>query len=346
MNRQGWSRWGLGLLTLSLVACVIYAVGRGAQRQSEAARGASSGPVVLKLAHVLDTNHPVHLGLVRLAERTEALSGGELRIELFPGGQLGSEPESIEQLQRGAIAIVKTSTAAMENFAPDYAVFGLPYLFQSEAHYWRVLEGPLGQELLGTAESKGIIGLCYMDSGSRSFYTRHRPILAPEDVRSVKLRVLQSRMAMDYISSLGGAPTPVPWGELYTALQAGMVDGAENNPPSLLSSRHYEVTKHFSLNEHTRIPDIIIVSAQVWQRLTPRQQGWLRAAAAEAVVYQRQLWQERTAAALATLEANGVTIYRPDRRPFMAATAAFRASFAGTRVGELAARIEAAGQAP
>ncbi|MCD8481819.1 MAG: TRAP transporter substrate-binding protein [Verrucomicrobia bacterium] len=222
-----------------------------------------------------------------MARRLAELSMGSVVIEIFPNGQLGSEPESIEQVQRGALALVKTSSAAMEGFVPDMAVFSLPYLFRDESHYWQVLEGEIGRELLRAAEPVGGIGLCYYDSGSRSFYTAHRPILRPEDVRGLKLRVLPSRMAMDMVSTFGGAPTPIPWGELYTALQQGMVDGAENNPPSLLSSRHYEVARHFSLNEHTRVPDILLMSKAIWDGLPPHVQIWVQQAADESVAFQR-----------------------------------------------------------
>lgn len=277
---------------------------------------ANSGRRVLKLGHVLDQSHPVHAGMAYMAERLAELSGGTLVIEIFPNGQLGSEPECIEQVQRGALALVKTSSAAMEGFVPAMAVFGLPYLFRDEEHYWDVLMGPIGAEMLRLSESVGAIGICYYDSGSRSFYTTRRPVLTPEDVRGLKLRVLPSRMAMDMISVLGGSPTPIPWGELYTALQQGMVDGAENNPPSLWSSRHYEVARHFSLNEHTRIPDILLMSKAIYDQLSPLERQWLRQAADESVVFQRKLWQESTAASLERLAEAGVQIHRPDPRPF------------------------------
>lgn len=150
---------------------------------------------------------------------------------------------------------------------------------------------------------------------------------------------MQSRMAMDMISTMGGAPTPIPFGELYTALQQGMVDGAKNNPPSLLSSRHYEVARHYSLDEHSRVPDIVIFSHKIWVTLSPQAQAWLGQAAAESVVFQRALWKTKSDEALAEIEVAGVKIYRPDKAPFVAAAAPLYEQYKGTQIGEMAQGI-------
>jgi tripartite ATP-independent transporter DctP family solute receptor len=325
----------VGLVVGALLTATIFVF---VQRQGPAE---ASGRTVLKLAHALDQSHPVHAGMEFMADRLATLSGGQMEIQIFPNGQLGSEPETVEQLQRGAIAMVKTSTAAMEGFVPEMALFGLPYLFRDNDHYWNVLNGDVGRELLAAGTSVGIHGLCYYDSGSRSFYTIDAPILTPADVAGEKIRTLPSRMAMDLISTLGGAPTPIPWGELYTALQQRMVDGAENNPPSFLTSRHYEVAKHYSLDEHTRIPDMVIFSQDTWAGLTSQQRDWVNQAATESVTFQRALWTETTAAALEAVTAAGVTIYRPDKAPFIAATQSMYDRVADSPLGELAARVRA-----
>lgn len=339
MDRKAVSFLFVGLVTGALLAAGFFV---GVIRHDKANPGApgTAGPgLVLKLAHALDQSHPVHVGMELMARRTAELSNGTITIQLFPNAQLGSEPETIEQLQRGAVAIVKTSAAAMEGFVPDMAVFGLPYLFRDDEHYWKVLNGPIGRELLASSAPAGMHGLCYYDSGSRSFYTVGTPILTPADVKERKLRVLPSKMARDLIVLLGGGPTPIPYGELYTALQQNMVDGAENNPPSFYTSRHYEVAKHYSLDEHTRIPDIVIFSQRIWEGLNPQQQAWINQAAAESVEFQRKLWIEMTAEALAAVEKAGVKIYRPDKQPFIDATAPMYQAFVGTRIGELAQRI-------
>jgi tripartite ATP-independent transporter DctP family solute receptor len=269
-------------------------------------------------------------------------SKGRVLLEIFPNGQLGSETESIEQVQRGVLAMVKTSAAPLEGFIPNMALFSLPYLFRDEEHYWNVLHGEVGQELLLSGKAKGLKGLCYYDSGSRSFYTTDVPILSPVDLVGRKIRVLQSKTAMDMISAMGGAPTPIPWGELYTALQQGMVDGAENNPPSFLSSRHFEVTKQYSLDEHTRVPDIVVFSQRIWDGLSPQVQGWVTESAAVSVEFQRKLWKEKTDEALTSLEKAGVKVHRPDKAPFFEKVQSMYEPLKGTPLGALVNRVQEA----
>src|SRR5688572_3101973 len=276
-----------------------------------------------------------------MARRLSELSGGTVELQVFGGGQLGSEPECIEQLQRGALAVVKTSAAALEGFVPDMAVFGLPYLFRDDDHYWKVLLGEVGKEILRAGEPHGVHGLSYYDSGSRSLYTIQKPILHPSDVRELKLRVLPSKTARDMITTLGGGPTPIPYGELYTALQQGMIDGAENNPPSFYSSRHYEVAKHYALDEHTRVPDVVIFSKTIWDGLDAQVKRWIMEAALDSVTFERKLWREQTEEALREVQKAGVKIYNPDKAAFAAAMAPMYDRIQGTRVGELAERIRA-----
>jgi tripartite ATP-independent transporter DctP family solute receptor len=295
---------------------------------------------VLKLGHSLDPSHPVHKGMEFMARRLDELSGGSMQIQIFPNEQLGPETEAIEQVQRGALAMTKTSTGPLESFLPEMAVFSVPYIFRDAEHFWKVLEGVIGKELLRIGDSKGVHGLCYYDSGSRNFYTIDRPVLSPDDLRGMKLRVMKSKTSMDMVQALGGAPTPIAFGELYTALQTGIVDGAENNMPSFTSTRHYEVCKHFSLDEHTLIPDILLISQSVWESLSKTQQRWLQQAADESSQFQRKLWTEANEAARAEMVRQGVTIYEPDRQPFIDKVQPMHRSLEGTAVGELVARIK------
>ncbi len=297
--------------------------------------------VVLKLAHALDQGHPVHAALEFLAQRLQERSAGQVELEIFPNGQLGSETDTIEQVQRGALAMAKTSAAALEGFVPEMALFGLPYLFRDEDHYWAALQGEAGKQLLRAGRSVGFDGLCYYDSGSRSFYTIGSPVLSPNDLQGRKIRVMRSRTSMDMVSEMGGAPTPIPWGELYTALQQGMVDGAENNPPSLLTSRHFEVTKYYSLDEHTRIPDVVILSHKVFENLSPQVRRWLEAAAAESVTFQRKLWSEKTREAMVALEQAGVQISRPDKAPFARQVAPMYDAIENPSIKQLVEQIRA-----
>ncbi len=271
---------------------------------------------VLKLAHGLDVQHPVHRAMEFMARRVEEHSGGKLKIQIYPSEQLGSEQQCVELLQIGSLAMTKVSAAIMESFTENYKVLGLPYVFRSKEHAFKVLDGEIGQELLQSTEPYWIKGLCFYDAGSRSFYTVKKPVLHPDDLTGMKIRVMKSYTAMQMVSAMGGSPTPVSWGELYTALQSGVVDGAENNPPSFFTSRHYEVCRYYSLNEHTRVPDVLIISTRVWNRLSSREQEWLQKAVHESVLVERQLWQEAEAETLEQVRKAGVEIVYPDQKPF------------------------------
>jgi tripartite ATP-independent transporter DctP family solute receptor len=301
---------------------------------------------VLKVAHALPASHPVHAGMENMAERLEAISGGRMRINIFPNGQLGSETQTIEQLQSGTLDIAKSSAAPFGNFISVLKVFSLPYLFRDEAHFWNVLDGEIGQSLLeeimvnDAGEPSGLRGLTYYDSGSRNFYGKD-PVFSPEDLKGVKVRVMNDPVAMDMVSALGGAPTPVAWGELYTALQQGVVDGAENNPPSFVASRHFEVCKHFSFDHHSRIPDMLVISSKTWSTLSEEEQGWLLQAAQESSVFQREAWAAAVGESLELMRAEGVTIHEVDMAPFMEATEQVRQKYAMGEIKKLMSRIQA-----
>jgi len=290
-------------------------------RGQKSAGGSGSRQMVLKLGHGLDTAHPVHVAMEFMKQRLEELSGGGVTIDIYPSAVLGDERQCIKQLQNGSLSMTKTSAAAMENFIPVMSVFGLPYVFRDSEHYWKVLNGEIGQKLLQQGEAKFLRGLCYYDSGSRNFYTKDTPIRVPDDLNGLKIRVMQSKTAIDMVEAMGGSPTPISWGELYSALAQGTVDGAENNPPSFTSNKHYEVCKHFSLDGHTRIPDMLLMSSKVWKKLSPQVQQWVAQAATESSDYQRKLWQKKTTEALERAEEEGVTIYEVDTAAFAAKVA-------------------------
>lgn len=270
----------------------------------------------LKLAHSLDVTHPVHKGMVRMAELIDQKSDGKLEVRIYPSQQLGSERELLELLQIGSLDVTKVSGAVLENFVPQTRVFSLPYLFRDKEHYFNVLDGEIGQELLLAGEDYWLRGLTYYDAGQRSFYTQDRPIRTPEDLKGLKIRVQESPMAVSMVRTLGGSPTPISWGELYTALQQGIVDGAENNPPSFQSSRHYEVSNYFSLDEHTAIPDVLLISTQSWSNLSEQQREWIQEAADSSKTFQREIWAEAEEEALETVQEAGVEVIRPDKEPF------------------------------
>lgn len=272
---------------------------------------------VLKLGHGLAPSHSVHQGMEYMAELVDEKSDGKMRIDIYPSEQLGSERATLEMLQIGSLAITKVSAAIMESFAPSYRVFNLPYIFTSKEHTQRVLDSDIGKEILQDGEEFWLRGLAFYDSGSRSFYTKDRPINHPDDLQGLKIRVMPSPSAVNMIRAMGGSPTPISWGELYTALQGGVVDGAENNPPSFYLSNHFEVCKYYSLNEHSSIPDVLLMSSKIWATLTEEEQRWLQEAATESVGYQRELWAESERHSLEQAEAAGVEIIYPDKEPFI-----------------------------
>lgn len=333
LSNQGFSQFIAGLL----VGVFLATVGFTFVSRVEVA---SSSGKVLKLGHSLDQNHPVHLAMVRMAELVRKKSAGELAIQIFPNGQLGDETECLEQVQNGALAMTKVSTAPLESFVPEMAVFGVPYAFRDDEHFWEVLHGDVGKELLASGEDVGLHGLCYYDAGARSFYTVRTPILNPEDLQGLKVRVQQSKTSMDMAEALGASPTPIPFGELYTALQQAMVDGAENNPPSFYTSQHFEVCKHYSLDEHTMVPDILLMNKGTWDSLSPSEQAWLTEAADESSEYQRELWRKESDKSIEAVQEEGVTIHYPDKAPFVEEVKTMHESYEGTPVGELLERIQ------
>jgi len=270
---------------------------------------------VIKLAHGLPTSHPVHEAMVFLSEHAAKNSNGKMRIDVHPAEQLGTERECLELLQIGAVGMTKVSASVLENFVPRYRVFSLPYLFRDEAHRQKVFHGAIGKRILASGEDQGLRGLTYYDAGSRSFYSKDKPILHPADLEGLKIRTQESTLAIEMVQALGGAATPIA----YTSLQQGVVDGAENNPPSFHLSGHYEVARYYALDEHTATPDVLLVSAALWNELTSEERAILSNAADASAELQLRLWREATQAALEAVRSAGVEVVSPDKAPFVAA---------------------------
>lgn len=271
----------------------------------------------LRIGHGLDQSHPVHKAMEYLAEQAAKNSNGRLQISVYPSQQLGTERECLELLQIGSLAMTKVSASVLEGFAPDFKVFSLPYIFRNDEHKFKVFEGSLGKELLESPKKYMFKGLCFYDAGSRSFYTKDKPIYSPKDLDGLKIRTQESATSVKLVNALGGSATPISWGELYTALQQGVVDGAENNPPSFYLSRHYEVCKYYSLDEHTSVPDVLVISTEVWNDLTNEEQKWLQDAADSSYIYQKKLWEESSQQALEEVQKAGVKVIYPDKEPFI-----------------------------
>tara|TARA_B100000989_G_C19501176_1_gene454356 strand:- start:85 stop:1023 length:939 start_codon:yes stop_codon:yes gene_type:complete len=296
---------------------------------------------IIRLGHGLDVTHSVHQAMVKADGYLNELSGGEMRIQIYPNQQLGSERECLELLQIGSLDMAKVSGAVMENFAPKLKIFGLPFLFDNKEHLFKVLDGPIGKELLNEGNQFWLKGIGYYDSGSRSFYTRDRPVENPKDLEGLKIRVQESASAFEMVKQLGGSPTPISWGELYTAIQQGVIDGAENNPPSFYLSRHYEVCKYYIVDEHTMIPDILLVSTHLWNRMSSKEQHWLQKAIDLSIPYQRELWIKSENESLKAVIDAGVVVSYPEKLAFQEATLPMLESFKqDPEIAELIERIQ------
>ncbi|TES51222.1 TRAP transporter substrate-binding protein [Shouchella lehensis] len=299
----------IGCLLLTLAACEQ---GKGTSDEIQTADDVK----VLKLGHDLGKDHPVHLALTKFADIVKERSGGKVVVDMFSNGVLGNEREMLEQIQGGGLDITKVSAASLESFAPQYSIFSLPYLFDDEAHYFQSMDSEAVNDLFMSTKDKGFIGLTWFDSGSRNFYTADKPILHPDDLKGLKIRVIDSRTQIEMLRALGGAATPMPYGEIYTALQSGVIDGAESNPTALTTGKHGEVAKAFSFDEHTRIPDVVVMGSHVWNDLTEEEQNLLKDAAEESTDYQKEIWAEAVEVAIEEAKNAGVEFYYPEKEPF------------------------------
>jgi len=271
---------------------------------------------LLRLGHGLDTQHPVHKAMEFMGERLAEKSGGKLKLQIYPSAQLGGERECLELLQIGSLDITKVSSAVLENFIPEYKVFSIPYIFRDRQHSFDVFDSELGSRMLSFGDKFRLQGLTFYDAGSRSFYMNNKPITKPGDLAGMKIRVQKSNMAVSMVNLLGGAPTPISYGELYTALQQGVVDGAENNLPSFYTSKHFEVCKYYSMDEHTTVPDVLMVSLDTWNRLSEQERKWVKEAAMESALEERKLWADSEKESLEAIKAAGVQVNYPDKKPF------------------------------
>ncbi|MDA9344106.1 TRAP transporter substrate-binding protein [Algibacter sp.] len=276
----------------------------------------NTGPKVMYLGHTLPQTHPVHKGIVEFQKALEKKSNGTLKVKIFPDAQLGSEREILELLQIGSVAATKVSAATLSNFVPEYNVLGIPYLFRDKQHQFEVLEGEIGKSILQKGSKFWLRGLCYYDAGSRSFYTSKKAIRTPEDLEGLKIRVMNNQMAINMVNSMGGSATPLAYGELYTAIQQGVVDGAENNPPSFVSSNHYEISKYYTLDQHSSVPDVLLIGTKYWDKLSDQEKIWVQEAADESAQAQKVFWNESVEASMETAKAAGVEIIIPEKSLF------------------------------
>ncbi|HCL5270939.1 TPA: TRAP transporter substrate-binding protein [Salmonella enterica] len=300
--------------------------------------------VTLKLAHNLERSHVVHQAFETLAKEVKQLSDGKMTIRIYPSSQMGNARETMELLQNGALDMTKGSASDLESFDNSYAIYNLPFLFKDQNHFNKVVFGKVGEEIMQSTKDKGFFALSAYVAGTRSFYAK-KPITKPEDLKGLKIRVQPSPTTIKMIELMGGSPTPISFGEVYTAMQQGVVDGAENNVPSWVQTRHIEIAKVFSEDEHASIPDFLVIATKTWEKLTPEQQQILTKAAKNSQVYQQKLWDKIDAETRAQAKAMGGEIIKVDKAPFRAAVQPLFDKFKkDPKQAALLAKFEAAAQ--
>jgi tripartite ATP-independent transporter DctP family solute receptor len=279
-------------------------------------------PRILKFSSIHEPSHPSAITAEFFAKRVKQLTNGEVEVQVYHSRQLGDALQNVENVRNGSVAMTSVSIANLSQVNPKMDMFSLPYIFKSGDHYWHVLSSAKTMEFMSMLEPKGIKVVSWIDSGARSLFTQE-PVRTPEDMKGMKIRVMASPVMIETMKVLGANGVPVAWGELYSALQTGVVDGAENNPPSVLSMKFYEVSKYFTLDEHMRIPDANIISAKVFDKLSKSQQAAIMKAGEEATAFMRGAWAISRQKSLVQLEKLLEGIIEPDKQPFIDAVADF-----------------------
>ena len=262
----------------------------------------------LRLAHNLAEDHAVHIAMTAWAEAVEEKSNGSISIQIFPNGTLGSETDCITIMRAGGLDMTKVSAATLGNFKNEWNALSVPYVFNDKDHYYNVMDGEIAQDMYQLTADAGFIGLTWLDSGSRSFYTAKTPIRTPSDLKGLKIRTMDSQMAIDMMNALGGSAQVMGYSEIYTGMQQGNVDGAENNVTALRD--HSDVTQYYCFDEHTRIPDIIVLSKTVWDQMSENQRQVLRETAADMTDQYKQAWADFEDEVLEAAVNNGVELIR------------------------------------
>ena len=293
----------------------LRALGAGLAATVIAATSASALELRAWNIHVED--YPNSIALDAFAEEVAEKTGGEVTVKLFHNGVLGNQPDAIEQVRLGILDMGQFNLGPMGQSIPETNVVSLPFIFSSIPKMYELMDGEVGDAISAGMEAKGMRALAWYDSGARSFYNSVRPINSPDDVEGLKLRVMSNNLFVGMVEALNGNATPMAFGEVYQSIKTGVVDGAENNPPSYHSVNHFEVAKYYSLTEHLIIPECVCISNAAWDKLTPEQQEIVTTAARNSAEQQRELWQAREAESMEAVMAGGVTVNAiEDKGPF------------------------------
>ncbi|MES0066534.1 TRAP transporter substrate-binding protein [Mesorhizobium sp. M0074] len=279
--------------------------------------GSASAQTVLRSSDTHPDGYPTVEAVKYFGELVKERTAGRYVVEIYPSAQLGEEKDTIEQVRTGVIDLNRVSMAPFNGLIPETTVPSLPYIFRSEEHMHKVMDGAIGDQIAAAFDHVGLVLLAFYDGGSRSFYNSKKPINTVADMAGMKFRVIQSDIFVDMVAALGANATPMPYGEVYSAIETGVIDGAENNFPSYDTAKHAEVAKYYSLDEHTMVPEAFVMAKSSWDKLTPEDQAIFKAAAKESVAKQRELWTAKVKESRAKVEAAGSQITTPDKQPFI-----------------------------
>ncbi|TKT74641.1 TRAP transporter substrate-binding protein [Aquamicrobium sp. LC103] len=279
--------------------------------------GTAFAQTMLRSSDTHPDGYPTVEAVKHFGELIKERTDGRYTVEVYHSAQLGQEADTIEQVRTGVIDLNRVSMGPWNGLIPETTVPSLPYVFRSVDHARKVMNGPIGDEILAAFEPHGVIGLAFYDGGARSFYNSRKPINSAEDLKGMKFRVMQSDIFVDMVAALGASATPMPYGEVYSGIETGVIDGAENNFPSYDTARHAEVAKHFSLDEHLIVPEVLVMSKVSWDKLSPEDQAIFKQAAKDSVEKQYELWDAQVAKSREIVEAGGSQITEPDKQAFI-----------------------------
>ena len=282
------------------------------------AHAAAACETTLRSSDTHPDGYPTVVAVQEMGKMLEERTDGRLCIEVFHSAQLGEEKDTIEQTQFGVIDMNRVSLGPFNNIVEETQVVSLPYIFRSVDHMHKVMDGEIGQQILDAFAAHDLVGLAFYDGGSRSFYNSEKPITSMEDLAGMKFRVMQSDIFVDMVDALGANATPMPYGEVYSSIQTGVIDGAENNWPSFDSSGHFEVAPFYTLDEHLIVPEVLVMSKASFDKLSPEDQDAVRQAAKDSVPVMRELWAQREAESEQKVRDAGVEIVTDiDKQPFI-----------------------------
>ncbi|MBY4632275.1 TRAP transporter substrate-binding protein [Rhizobium croatiense] len=282
---------------------------------------AASGQTVLKSSDTHPDGYPTVEGVKYFGELVKERTQGRYSVEVYHSAQLGEEKDTIEQVRSGVIELNRVSMAPFNGTVKESIVPALPYIFRSEEHMHKVMDGAVGDQIKEAFEPAGLVVLAFYDAGARSFYNKTKPINSVADMKGLKFRVIQSDIFVDMVAALGANATPMPYGEVYSGIETGVIDGAENNFPSYDTAKHAEVAKNYSLDEHTILPEVFVMNKAAFDKLKPEDQEIFKQAAKDSVAKQRELWAAKVAESRTNVEKLGAQITTPDKQGFIEAMA-------------------------